>query len=280
MRVISRRSMLGLLAAQTLATRGVLAQTHRPIEIILVDDGSTDATPAVLDQLAWEHPGIIRVFHQENQGPGPARERGRKEARGEFIQYLDSDDWLLPHKFTLQVKALKEHPDCGIAYGPARLVDDHAHRTLFVVFADVGHAVKEVGIHEIGHGDEKLIGEVAVFVTHGFIVGSGGGGRNRVFLSSQQGEVWQRCSPMNANQRERNSESTGRGCWGSLGSPPTKAWRKLASRQVVARVELPGAGNHQLVVFLADVLGEARIGRGEAHDAHGADDTDPSEQAA
>ena len=105
------------------AVDSVLAQTYRPIEIILVDDGSTDETPAVLDAMAREHPDEIRVLHKVNEGPGLAREAGRQIARGEFIQYLDSDDWLLPNKFADQVRALREHPECGIAYGTSMLVD-------------------------------------------------------------------------------------------------------------------------------------------------------------
>lgn len=107
------------------AVKSVLAQSYRPIEIILVDDGSADETPKVLDKLAVDYPEIIRVMHKENGGPGLAREAGRMAARGEFIQYLDSDDWLLPSKFEVQVKALKDHPECGIAYGISRLVDEN-----------------------------------------------------------------------------------------------------------------------------------------------------------
>jgi glycosyltransferase involved in cell wall biosynthesis len=106
------------------AVDSVLAQTYRPIEIILVDDGSTDDTTAVLDQLAERHPNETRVIHKANGGPGLAREAGRQIARGEFIQYLDSDDWLLPNKFADQVAALRAHPESGIAYGITRLVDD------------------------------------------------------------------------------------------------------------------------------------------------------------
>lgn len=109
------------------AVDSVLAQTYRPIEIILVDDGSTDETPAVLNELAREHPDEIRVIHKTNGGPGLAREEGRLIARGEFIQYLDSDDWLLPNKFADQVAALRDNPDCGIAYGITRLVDDQGN---------------------------------------------------------------------------------------------------------------------------------------------------------
>ena len=64
----------------------------------------------------------MRVVSNENRGPGPAREAGRLVARGEFIQYLDSDDLLVPEKFERQVEALRENPDCGVAYGRTRLI--------------------------------------------------------------------------------------------------------------------------------------------------------------
>ncbi len=105
------------------AVASVLAQTYRPIEIIIVDDGSTDETSDVADRLEQENDGLIRVLHVENSGPGFAREVGRQIAKGEFIQYLDSDDLLLPRKFEIQVSALREQPDCGIAYGITRLID-------------------------------------------------------------------------------------------------------------------------------------------------------------
>ncbi|HEX6097605.1 MAG TPA: glycosyltransferase family 2 protein [Thermoanaerobaculia bacterium] len=102
------------------AVESVLAQTHRPIEILIVDDGSTDDTPAVADELAREHAGVVRAFHQANGGAGLARERARGEIRGSFVQHLDSDDLLLPRKFELQVAALNVQPQCGAAYGWTR----------------------------------------------------------------------------------------------------------------------------------------------------------------
>jgi glycosyltransferase involved in cell wall biosynthesis len=101
------------------AVASVLAQTYPSIEIIVVDDGSTDQTGHEADALAKAHPEV-RAIHRENGGPGAARETGRLAASGEFIQYLDSDDLLLPTKFELQVASLHRFDDCAVAYGKTR----------------------------------------------------------------------------------------------------------------------------------------------------------------
>jgi glycosyltransferase involved in cell wall biosynthesis len=98
------------------AVASVLGQTYRPIEVDIVDDGSTDDTPDVCRALVNEHPESVRVRRQENSGPGVARETGRGMAHGEFIQYLDSDDLLDRRKFEVQVATLRANPDCGVAY--------------------------------------------------------------------------------------------------------------------------------------------------------------------
>ena len=100
------------------AVASVLAQSYKPVEVIIVDDGSTDDTGRVANELASDN---VRVIHQPNGGVGPAREAGRGMARGEFIQHLDSDDLLLPRKFELQVAGLRAHPECGVSYGWTRL---------------------------------------------------------------------------------------------------------------------------------------------------------------
>jgi glycosyltransferase involved in cell wall biosynthesis len=99
------------------AVNSVLEQTYRPIEIIIVDDGSTDDTPQAAATVRSISPNEIKVLRVPNGGPGAAREVGRKRARGEFIQYLDSDDILLPEKFTQQIAGLHDDPDCGVSYG-------------------------------------------------------------------------------------------------------------------------------------------------------------------
>lgn len=100
------------------AVTSVLSQSYGPIEVIIVDDASTDETPTVCQELASTCPQRVQVVTLEsNEGPGIAREAGRQRAGGEFIQYLDSDDILFPKKFEVQIAALRERPDCGVAYG-------------------------------------------------------------------------------------------------------------------------------------------------------------------
>ncbi|MCP9833663.1 glycosyltransferase [Cyanobium sp. Aljojuca 7A6] len=111
------------------AVASVLAQDHRPIEIVIVDDGSNDDTGAVADGLATAHPTVIRVIHQPNGGPGAARQRGLDHSHGEFVQYLDSDDLLLPGKFSAQVAALNSSTEARIAYGPS-LEEDHSRHPI------------------------------------------------------------------------------------------------------------------------------------------------------
>ena len=94
----------------------VEAQTYPRVELILVDDGSTDGTGALCDRLVAERPQTRRAIHQPNAGPGAAREAGRRAARGEYIQYLDSDDWLEPRKLEAQVAALEGDGGAGVCY--------------------------------------------------------------------------------------------------------------------------------------------------------------------
>ena len=105
------------------ALQSVREQSWPHWEVILCDDGSDEQAASVLDQLADSD--RIRVLHLPHRGPGPAREAGRQAACGEFIQYLDSDDRLHPEKFEKQVAALRAQPDCGIAYGRTRLIDEN-----------------------------------------------------------------------------------------------------------------------------------------------------------
>ena len=89
------------------AIQSVLDQTYKNFEIIVVDDGSTDNTQEVLATFGDK----IKVIRQENRGVSAARNAGIREARGEWLAFLDSDDLWLPEKLAIQMKELSEYPD-------------------------------------------------------------------------------------------------------------------------------------------------------------------------
>ena len=70
----------------------IIEQTYRDLEILLIDDGSTDASGKICDEYARDQ--RVRLFHTENRGLSAARNRGLEEAHGDYIAFLDSDDWL------------------------------------------------------------------------------------------------------------------------------------------------------------------------------------------
>lgn len=80
----------------------VVRQTYGNWELILVDDGSSDGSLSIAD-LAAEKDERIRVIHQKNAGPGAARNRGIKEASGDYVVFLDSDDYIDKNYFQLLV---------------------------------------------------------------------------------------------------------------------------------------------------------------------------------
>jgi glycosyltransferase involved in cell wall biosynthesis len=110
------------------ALDSVRSQTYRPVEAIVVDDGSTDSTQKLLGNWIDRHaePGKLelRSFRQRKTGAPAARNRGLIESRGEYVQFLDSDDLLHPRKLERQVQVLREDRACDFVYSPmARFTD-------------------------------------------------------------------------------------------------------------------------------------------------------------
>lgn len=100
------------------AVESIWRQTYPSIEVFIVDDASTDSTPQKAAALVNRWPGRMHLLQQDHcQGPGAARQIGLEAARGEFIQFLDSDDLLLPAKLERQVACLYQHPECQACYG-------------------------------------------------------------------------------------------------------------------------------------------------------------------
>jgi uncharacterized protein (DUF1919 family) len=104
------------------AIQSVINQTYRPIECIVVDDGSTDNTKETIDNLITENKEgfSLKYIFQENSGSQVARNTGTKASTGELIQYLDSDDLLYPDKIKNQVQFLNQNQRCDGVWGDWR----------------------------------------------------------------------------------------------------------------------------------------------------------------
>jgi glycosyltransferase involved in cell wall biosynthesis len=152
------------------AVESVLQQTYRPLECIVVDDGSTDATPQVADDFGDE----VRLVRQENRGVSAARNRGVREARGEFLAFLDADDCWLPARIEQQMEVFERRPkleavvcatqvvDAGlkphgtIRQDPAIRVEDLLLCRASVVSASSNLLVRRGALEAIGGWDEAL----------------------------------------------------------------------------------------------------------------------------
>lgn len=98
------------------AVKSVAAQTYSAVECIVIDDGSTDHTSALLKELSALYPGL-KTSRKTNGGMSSARNMGLRLCTGELVSFLDADDLLLPDKLERQVAFLNAHPEVGFVYG-------------------------------------------------------------------------------------------------------------------------------------------------------------------
>jgi glycosyltransferase involved in cell wall biosynthesis len=103
------------------AIRSVITQTFDGWELIVVDDGSTDATAAFLVGLDDGRTHVVRREHCGN--PAVLRNAGIERARGRYVAFIDSDDEWVPHKLAVQIAEMEQHPDCRWSYASVVKID-------------------------------------------------------------------------------------------------------------------------------------------------------------
>jgi glycosyltransferase involved in cell wall biosynthesis len=111
------------------AVQSVLGQTFRGFEFIIIDDGSTDRSPAILREFASRDPRV-RLVSRPNTGIVAAANEGIGMARGRYLARMDSDDVCLPNRFEAQVRYLDEHPECVLVASRVTVVDPYGSPVL------------------------------------------------------------------------------------------------------------------------------------------------------
>ena len=125
------------------AIDSVLNQTYRDFEIIVVDDGSTDNTKDIVSS----YPNPVKYLGQDNRGPSSARNAGIAASRGEFIAFLDSDDYFMKPNLEMKMSFLESNPRAGWIYSDWQYVNDE------------GSPLKK-GSSKFKYSDKKLTGEI------------------------------------------------------------------------------------------------------------------------
>lgn len=123
--IIPTRDRAELLAGTVSAMR---AQTYPAIEIVIVDDGSRDGTPELINEFVRNHPGMRGLRHATSSGAAAARNTGAAVARGQYLLFEDDDCRAEPEKVALLVDALEQAPDAAYAYcyWTTRMLPDHS----------------------------------------------------------------------------------------------------------------------------------------------------------
>src|SRR5690606_38333668 len=200
----------------------VLDQTFGDLEIIIVDDGSTDGTLEAGHAYAARHPDRIRCLHQENRGVAAARNLGARESRGDILAFLDADDTWLPEKLEAQMAFWEANPRYGLLYSDVYAMTEDGK---------VGRTMMRFKHPRSGRIFPYLLGENFVsiptaLVRKEFYLKAGGFLEDRALMGTEDHHFWLKVSRHCEGGFIDRPLSRYRIRQGSLSSPKIKMWEK------------------------------------------------------
>jgi len=122
---------------ESMLVQGMCEGEH---EVLLIDDGSTDGSGRICDEYAAKYPTIFRVFHKPNGGVSSARNLGIREAKGEYIHFMDADDWMDANSYRILIDATY---DCGADYV------GFLNKSIDAVFEAVKPKIEDCGVKTV-----------------------------------------------------------------------------------------------------------------------------------
>lgn len=167
------------------ALDSVLAQTVKPLETIVIDDGSQDNTREVLKPFI--ETGKVKYFFQENQGPGTARNLGISKSLGDLVAFCDADDLWLPEKLEKQVK-LFQNPETALVYSDMAILGGEDSGQRFSKTFGVKSFYRGNVFNKLVQGN--FIPNSTVVARRRVIEDSGGFPRERKFFSVEDYVCW------------------------------------------------------------------------------------------
>ena len=144
-----------------IAIRSVMKQTYQSWELLIIDDGSTDSTCEIANNMAQQDGRIRFIQNPENMGVAKTRNRGLDLAKGDYVAFLDSDDFWNPEKLSVQLQRVKD-TGAELSYTSYAIVDEHGElsRAAYIVPESINFN-SLLGENVIGCSTVLLSGELA-----------------------------------------------------------------------------------------------------------------------